>query len=87
MIVVIRITADGSNPEEKNLDRYWTLEGEESFMELFIFVILLIGLFGIIGNQYSGLRRMEKLQQTLDEINTGMKEMNDQRNQRSYLDK
>lgn len=87
MIVVIRITADGSNPEEKYSDRYWTLEGEESFVELFIFVILLIGLFGIIGNQYSGLRKMEKLQQTLDEINTGMKEMNDQRNQRSYLDK
>ncbi|UNK16882.1 hypothetical protein MNQ98_20625 [Paenibacillus sp. N3/727] len=49
-------------------------------MEFFVFVILLIGLFGIIGNQYSGLRRMEKLQKTLDEVNTSIKAMNDQRN-------
>lgn len=49
-------------------------------MEFFVFVILLIGLFGIIGNQYSGLRRMEQLQKTLDEINAGIKTMNDQRN-------
>lgn len=48
-------------------------------MEIIV-VILLVGLLGIISNQYSGLRRMEKLQKTLDEINEGIKTMNDQRN-------
>ncbi|WP_422657471.1 hypothetical protein ACK8P5_17120 [Paenibacillus sp. EC2-1] len=51
-------------------------------MEVFIVIIVLAGLFGIIGNQYSGLRRMEHLQKTLDEINTGIKTMNEyQKNQ------
>lgn len=46
-------------------------------MDSLIIVIGLVGLAGIIGNQYSGLRRMEKLQKTLDEINTGIKTMNE----------
>jgi len=35
---------------------------------LFIAIVLIIGLAGIIGNQYSGLQRMNKMQQTLEEI-------------------
>lgn len=37
-------------------------------MTLFIAIVLIIGLAGIIGNQYSGLQRMSKMQQTLEEI-------------------
>ncbi len=48
-------------------------------MEILI-IILVIGLFGIISNQFSGLRRIEKLEKTLDEINESMKTMNDRRN-------
>ncbi|WP_200901478.1 hypothetical protein [Paenibacillus sp. DMB20] len=45
-------------------------------MDFFFFVIVLVGFFGVIGNQYSGLRKMEQLQQTLNEINQGIKDMN-----------
>jgi hypothetical protein len=37
-------------------------------MTLLIIIIIIIGLAGIIGNQYSGLQRMNQLQKTLDEI-------------------
>lgn len=39
-------------------------------MMLFIAFILVIGFAGIIGNQYSGLRRMESIQKSLDELNS-----------------
>lgn len=35
----------------------------------FIIVILIVGLAGIISNQYSALRRMERMQRSLDELN------------------
>lgn len=38
-------------------------------MEFFIAFILVIGLAGIIGNQYSALQRMKQMQTTLEEIN------------------
>ncbi|MBD3921631.1 hypothetical protein H8B09_22875 [Paenibacillus sp. PR3] len=36
---------------------------------MFLTIVVIIGLAGIIGNQYSGLRRMEQLQHSLDQIN------------------
>jgi hypothetical protein len=38
-------------------------------LTLYLIIVLIIGLAGIIGNQYSGLRRMEQSQKSLDEIN------------------
>ena len=49
-------------------------------MTLLLVIILIIGLAGIIGNQYSGLRRMEEMQKSLDDINQklrNIKSMND----------
>ncbi|MBB6636038.1 hypothetical protein [Cohnella thailandensis] len=43
-------------------------------MELLIVVLLFVGLAGIIGNQYSGLRKMDAIQRTLEEINQSLKE-------------
>jgi hypothetical protein len=37
-------------------------------MGLLVVIVSVIGLAGIIGNQYSGLQRMQKMQRTLDEI-------------------
>ncbi|XID94670.1 hypothetical protein ACF3MZ_09225 [Paenibacillaceae bacterium WGS1546] len=37
-------------------------------MDLLIAIVIIIGLAGIIGNQYSGLQRMGRMQKTLDEI-------------------
>jgi hypothetical protein len=39
-------------------------------------VILVVGLAGIIGNQYSGLKRMESIQRSLDDMNQKLKDMN-----------
>nr|AYQ72093.1 hypothetical protein EAV92_05620 [Cohnella candidum] len=39
-------------------------------------VVLFVGLAGIIGNQYSGLKRMESIQRSLDDINQILREMN-----------
>lgn len=36
---------------------------------MFLTVVVIIGLAGIIGNQYSGLRRMEQIQRSLDDMN------------------
>lgn len=36
---------------------------------MFLTIVVIIGLAGIIGNQYSSLRRMEQLQHSLDEMN------------------
>lgn len=38
-------------------------------MEFLIVFVLIIGLAGVIGNQYSALQRMRQMQSTLDEIN------------------
>ncbi len=37
-------------------------------MVLLIIIVLVIGLAGIIGNQYSMLRKMERIEETLREI-------------------
>lgn len=37
-------------------------------MSLLIVIIMVIGLAGIIGNQYAMLRRMEHMEQTLRDI-------------------
>lgn len=38
-------------------------------MTLLLIIVLGIGLAGIIGNQYSGLKRMDDLQKSLDDMN------------------
>lgn len=45
-------------------------------MTLFIAIVLIIGLAGIIGNQYSGLQRMNQMQKTLEEIRDAMRQKN-----------
>lgn len=37
-------------------------------MNLLIVIVLVIGLAGMIGNQYSMLRKMERIEETLREI-------------------
>ncbi|WP_165593403.1 hypothetical protein [Paenibacillus solani] len=43
-------------------------------MMVFIVIVLIVGLAGIITNQYSSLRRMERMQRSLDELNRKMEE-------------
>ncbi|CAM3604253.1 MULTISPECIES: hypothetical protein [Paenibacillus] len=43
----------------------------------FIVIILIVGLAGIISNQYSALRRMDRMQRSLDELNVRFQEMKD----------
>ncbi|WP_167747217.1 hypothetical protein [Cohnella luojiensis] len=43
-------------------------------MILLIVIIIVVGLAGIIGNQYSGLQRMNQMQKTLDEIKASLQE-------------
>lgn len=45
-------------------------------MALLIIVVLIIGLAGIIGNQNSGLKRMEQLQRSLDDISQNIQAKN-----------
>lgn len=45
-------------------------------MTLLIAIVLIIGFAGIIGNQYSGLQRMGRMQETLDEIRDALREKN-----------
>lgn len=45
-------------------------------MSILIVLILIIGLAGLIGNQYSGLKRMEEMQRSLDDINQKLRERN-----------
>ncbi|MBH5317664.1 hypothetical protein I6N90_07600 [Paenibacillus sp. GSMTC-2017] len=45
-------------------------------MLILIIILLFVGITGIIGNQYSGLRRMEQLQRSLDDINQKLRDMN-----------
>ncbi|MFB4322437.1 hypothetical protein RB298_08900 [Priestia sp. BR_2] len=48
----------------------------------FIVIILIVGLAGIISNQYSALRRMERMQRSLDELNMRIREMNNDESKR-----
>jgi hypothetical protein len=41
-----------------------------------IIIVMIVGLAGIISNQYSALRRMDRMQRSLDELNTRIQEMN-----------
>jgi hypothetical protein len=43
-------------------------------MTLLIVVVIIIGLAGIIGNQYSGLQRMKEMQQSLEDIRNSLRE-------------
>lgn len=43
-------------------------------MAMLIVIIVIIGLAGIIGNQYSGLQRMNEIQKTLSEIKDTLNE-------------
>ncbi len=40
---------------------------------LLVVIVVAIGFFGLIGNQYSSLRRMEEIQKTLEEIRDEIK--------------
>ncbi|MBE9918252.1 hypothetical protein G8C92_30090 [Paenibacillus donghaensis] len=44
-------------------------------MTLLVIIVLIIGLAGIIGNQYSGLRRMEAIQKSLDDMKRKLEDM------------
>jgi hypothetical protein len=44
-------------------------------MTLLVIIVLIIGLAGIIGNQYSGLRRMEEIQKSLDDMKWKLEDM------------
>ncbi len=48
-----------------------------TFLLTFLTFVVVVGLAGIIGNQYSALRKMDKLQDTLEEINTRLKKNSD----------
>lgn len=48
----------------------------------FIVIILIVGLAGIISNQYAALRRMERMQRSLDELNMRIHEMNNDESKR-----
>lgn len=45
-------------------------------MILLLIIVLIVGIAGIIGNQNSGLRRMEEMQRSLDNINQTLRDMN-----------
>jgi hypothetical protein len=45
-------------------------------MLILLIFILAIGLAGLIGNQYSGLRKMDHLQRSLDDLNQKITDMN-----------
>lgn len=44
-------------------------------MIIFLTFVVGIGLAGIIVNQYSGLRRMDDIQKSLDDINQKLRDM------------
>jgi hypothetical protein len=46
-------------------------------MTLLIVIVIIIGLAGFIGNQYSGLQRMNQLQKSLDEIKQSLQDRKD----------
>lgn len=43
---------------------------------ILIIIILIVGLAGIIGNQYAALRRMESIQHSIDDMNRKLEELN-----------
>ncbi|GIO90956.1 MULTISPECIES: hypothetical protein [Paenibacillus] len=45
-------------------------------MMTLIVILLFVGLAGIISNQYSGLRRMEQMQRSLDQLNQQLQDLN-----------
>jgi hypothetical protein len=45
-------------------------------MILLLVIIVIIGFAGMIGNQYSGLKRMDELKRSLDEINQKLRTIN-----------
>jgi hypothetical protein len=45
-------------------------------MTLLVVIIIIIGFAGMIGNQKSGLKRMDEMQRSLDDINHKLREMN-----------
>jgi len=45
-------------------------------MMTLIAILLFVGLAGIISNQYSGLRRMERMQRSLDQLNQQLQDLN-----------
>ena len=62
--------------------------------DLAIFILLLVGMSGLVGNTYSGLgkmermqramdsglRKMDRMQKTMDEMNQEIKDLKDNRN-------
>lgn len=48
-------------------------------MMTLIVIILIVGLAGIIGNQYAALRRMEHIQHSIDDMNRKLEELNRER--------
>lgn len=48
-------------------------------MTTLIVIILIVGIAGIIGNQYAALRRMEHIQHSIDEMNRKLGELNRER--------
>lgn len=48
-------------------------------MTTLIVIILIVGLAGIIGNQYAALRRMEHIQYSIDVMNRKLEVLNRER--------
>jgi hypothetical protein len=44
-------------------------------MVILVVIIIIIGFAGMIGNQKSGLKRMDEMQRSLDDINQKLREM------------
>lgn len=60
-----------------NIIRDQSKNGKDAFYMIgLIIIVMIVGLAGIISNQYSALRRMEHMQRSLDELNIRLQEMN-----------
>lgn len=42
---------------------------------LYLIIVIVIGFAGIISNQYAGLKRMDSLQKSIDELNRNLREI------------
>ncbi|MFS0871973.1 hypothetical protein [Paenibacillus xylanilyticus] len=42
---------------------------------LYLIIVIVIGFAGIISNQYAGLKRMDSLQKSIDELNRNWREI------------
>lgn len=49
-------------------------------MTILLIIILVVGMAGIIGNQYSGLKKIDDIQKSLDDLNQKLREMKRERN-------